>query len=196
MNNTIFHISQIASIRAGYQFRKEAPLSPTGKYSVIQLRDSKEALALDDHEIQRYELKDIQSNDLLRENDILLRAKGNNHFAVLVSRKVSNTLASGLCLVLRCDESKVFPAFLTWYLNQAPAQSLLNKISAGTSIPIVNKKSLGDIAVPLLPLEKQKAIGELYQLQLKEEFLSNKLLERRRQLLNTKMLKGIEGNKF
>ena len=97
-------LADLVSVRTGYQFRAEAPFSPEGSFSIIQLRDAKEALTLGCHELQRVELSNIRHNDLLQKDDILLRAKGNNHYAVLVDRTLRNTLAGALCLIIRCTE--------------------------------------------------------------------------------------------
>jgi restriction endonuclease S subunit len=186
-------LSDIVSIRTGFQFRGEAPYSPHGKYSLVHLKDSADALTFDEQEIHHFDISEIKKEDLLAKNDILLRSKGNNHFSVLVDREVSNTVVSGLSLVIRCKDSRVAPSYLAWYLNQPPAQSFLTKISAGTSISVVNKGALGDLAIPLRPLTSQDAIGELYQLQLRKECLTMQLLKSSRKLLNAKLL-SIETN--
>lgn len=184
----IVPLSALVSIRTGFQFRGEAPYSAHGKYSLVHLRDSADALSFDEQEIHRFDLQEIKKEDLLLKNDILLRSKGNNHYAVLVDREVSNTVVSALSLVIRCVDNRIRPSFLAWYLNQAPAQSFLTKISAGTSISVVNKGALGDLEIPLRPITSQDAIGELFQLQLKKECLTMQLLKSSRKLLNAKML--------
>ena len=187
-------LENLATVRTGFQFRGEAPFSPDGAFSIIQLKDSKHALTLEEQDIQRVELSEAKQADCLLQGDVLLRAKGRNHYAVLVDKDLKNALASGLCLVIRCTDKQLCSSYLTWYLNQPPAQSFLNQISAGTSIPIINKKSLGSLIVPLPTLSKQAALGELYQLKLKEERLSEKVMEAKRQLLNARMLGIVKAN--
>lgn len=181
-------LSELVSIRTGFQFRGEAPYSPQGKYSLIHLRDSADALSFEEQETHRFNISDIKKEDLLSKDDILLRSKGNNHFSVLVDCEVTNTVVSGLSLVIRCKDSRVVPSYLAWYLNQPPAQAFLTKISAGTSISVVNKGALGDLLIPLRSLSSQEAIGELYQLQLRKECLTMKLLKSSRRLLNAQLL--------
>lgn len=186
------NLLKIAQIRTGYQFREKAPIAPDGQYSVLQLRDADNARLLDDQEFQKVAIDNVKSSDLVEEGDVLLRSKGNHHYAVYVDRPLSNCLASGLVLVIKCDRNELEPRYLTWFLNQAPAQAFLNKISAGTSIPVVGKKPLLELIVPLPAPEKQIAIGSLYQLLLKEERLERQLLEARQNFLNHKMLSLVE----
>ena len=178
----------LAHIRTGYQFRERAPFTPNGRYSVIQLKDSDTARLLDDQEFQKFDLDNVKDSDLVNQGDILLRAKGNNHYAVCVDRILTDCLAGGLSLVIQCDKQKILPEFLTWYLNQQPAQAFLHKISAGTSIPVVSKKALLELLVPVPPLAKQQSIGNLYLTLLKEEQLSHKLSNARQHFLNGRML--------
>lgn len=183
-------LGSLARVRVGFQFRTEAPYSPTGKYALVQLRDSKGIFSFQSYESHRIDGDDIRKEDLLVRGDVLLRAKGKNHYAVLVDQNVSNTIAGAACLVIRPVEGKIIPGFLTWYLNQPPAQSFLNKISAGTSIPVVNKKALLDLEVPLPSIKVQEAVGELYQLQLLEDALEEKLSKSKKYFLNAKMLQA------
>jgi len=183
-------LGEIAHLRVGFQFRSEAPYSPSGSHLLIQLRDSKEILPFEDYETHRVDCDDIKKDDLLSAGDVLLRAKGKNHFAVCITSPVKNLIAGAACLVIRPDNKKALSSFLAWYLNQPPAQAFLNKISAGTSIPVVNKRALLDLEVSLPPMKIQKAIGELYQLQLTEQELTEKLMRSRKEFLNAKMLKA------
>lgn len=183
-------LGEIARLRVGFQFRSEAPYSPFGKHQLIQLRDSKDILPFEDYETHRIDCDEIKKEDLLSVGDVLLRAKGKNHFAVCVTSTIENLVAGAACLVIRPNQEKVLPSFLAWYLNQPPAQVFLNKISAGTSIPVVNKKALLDLEISLPPLNVQKAIGELYQLQLAEEELTQKLTRSKKEFLNAKLLRA------
>lgn len=181
-------LSELVSIRTGFQFRGATPYSPTGKYTLIHLRDSSDALSLEDQDLNYFDQGELKKEDLVSRDDILLRSKGNNHYAVLVDKETTNTVVSSLSLVIRCTDPRIKSSYLTWYLNQPPSQSFLTKISAGTSINVVNKGALGGLEIPLRSIPSQNAIGELYQLQLKKEHLTKQLLQRGRKLLNAQML--------
>lgn len=183
-------LGDIARVRVGFQFRSEAPYSPFGNHRLIQLRDSKEILPFEEYEAHRIDCEEVRKEDLLSVGDILLRAKGKNHFAVCVTSAVENLIAGAACLIIRPLTEQVTSGYLAWYLNQPPAQAFLNKISAGTSIPVVNKKALLDLEVPIPPRKIQNAIGELYQLQLSEEELTQKITRSKRSFLNAQMLRA------
>jgi restriction endonuclease S subunit len=183
-------LGEIARVRVGFQFRSEAPYSPLGNHHLIQLRDSKEILPFEEYETHRVDCEEIRKEDLLSVGDILLRAKGKNHFAVCVTSAVENLIAGAACLIIRPLAEQITSGYLAWYLNQPPAQAFLNKISAGTSIPVVNKKALLDLEVSIPPRKIQNAIGELYQLQLSEEELTQKITRCKRSFLNAQMLRA------
>jgi len=166
-------LSSVTSLRAGVQFRGEAPYFAGGSSHLLQVRDTKGSVSIDDHEFRSLSDDAVKSTDFLKLGDIVIRSKGKHHPAVLIAPELPRTVASGYCLII--SPQKIRPAFLAWYLNQEPAQQYMDQHAIGTVIPVLNKKTLGEMAVPMPDLKTQERIAEIFTLQLQEGRIARNL---------------------
>jgi len=60
-------------------------------------------------------------------------------------------------------------------LTQEPAQQYMDQHAIGTVIPVLNKKTLGEMSVPLPDLKTQERIAEIFTLQLQEGRIAKNL---------------------
>lgn len=186
-------LSAISTIRAGVQFRGEAPYKPGGSIRLLQVRDAKNEVNFEEQELRSLADGSVKTGDFLQLGDIVVRAKGKHHPAILIEPMPPQTVASGYCLVL--SPLKIRPAFLAWYLNQASAQQYMDQHSIGTVIPILNKKVLGEMQIPLPDEAMQERIASIYLLQLEEKRKRNdlhQLYEMQRESLNQQIISSME----
>ena len=129
---------------------------------------------------------------LLTAGDLLLASKGNNNMCVIVPEIEQKCVASPSFLVLRLhDKSAILPEFVAWYLNLPATQTTLAAQARGTSIMSISKATLGELEIPIPPIERQKKYIELSKLQKREQELYKTIAERRKQILDYKMIKNI-----
>lgn len=129
---------------------------------------------------------------LLAAGDLLLASKGNNNMCVIVPGIEQKCVASPSFLVIRLhDKSAILPEFVAWYLNLPTVQNTLAAQARGTSIMSISKATLGELEIPIPPLEKQQKYIELSKLQKREQELYKAIAERRKQVLDYKMIKNI-----
>ena len=129
---------------------------------------------------------------LLAAGDLLLASKGNNNICVIVPEIEQKCVASPSFLVIRLrDKSAILPEFVAWYLNLPTVQNTLAAQARGTSIMSISKATLGELEIPIPPIERQKKYIELSKLQKREQQLYATIAERRRQILDYKMIKNI-----
>ena len=129
---------------------------------------------------------------LLTAGDLLLASKGNNNMCVIVPGIEQKCVASPSFLVIRLhDKSAILPEFVAWYLNLPTVQNTLAAQARGTSIMSISKATLGDLEIPVPPIERQKKYIELSKLQKREQQLYAAIAERRKQILDYKMIKNI-----
>ena len=129
---------------------------------------------------------------LLAAGDLLLASKGNNNICVIVPVIEQKCVASPSFLVIRLrDKSAILPEFVAWYLNLPTIQNTLAAQARGTSIMSISKATLGELEIPIPPIERQKKYIELSKLQKREQELYKAIAEKRRQLLEYKMIKNI-----
>jgi restriction endonuclease S subunit len=129
---------------------------------------------------------------LLTAGDLLLASKGNNNMCVIVPEIEQKCVASPSFLVIRLhDKSAILPEFVAWYLNLPTVQNTLAAQARGTSIMSISKATLGELEIPIPPIERQKKYIELSKLQKREQELYKTIAERRKQILEYKMIKNI-----
>ena len=129
---------------------------------------------------------------LLNTEDLLLASKGNNNICVIIPEVGQNCVASPSFLVIRLhDKSAILPEFVAWYLNLPTVQNTLAAQARGTSIMSISKATLGELEIPIPPIERQKKYIELSKLQKREQELYKTIAERRKQILEYKMIKNI-----
>ena len=129
---------------------------------------------------------------LLAAGDLLLASKGNNNICVIVPEIEQKCVASPSFLVIRLhDKSAILPEFVAWYLNLPTVQNTLAAQARGTSIMSISKATLGDLEIPVPSVERQRRYIELSKLQKREQQLYAAIAERRKQILDYKMIKNI-----
>ena len=129
---------------------------------------------------------------LLTAGDLLLASKGNNNMCVIVPGIEQECVASPSFLVIRLhDKSAILPEFVAWYLNLPTVQNTLAAQARGTSIMSISKATLGELEIPIPPTERQRRYIELSKLQKREQELYKTIAERRKQILDYKMIKNI-----
>lgn len=129
---------------------------------------------------------------ILAAGDLLLASKGNNNMCVIVPGIEQKCVASPSFLVIRLhDKSAILPEFVAWYLNLPTVQNTLAAQARGTSIMSISKATLGDLEIPVPSVERQRRYIELSKLQKREQQLYATIAERRKQILEYKMIKNI-----
>ena len=129
---------------------------------------------------------------LLAAGDLLLASKGNNNICIVVPSIEQKCVASPSFLVIRLrDKSAILPEYVAWYLNLSTTQKVLAAQARGTSIMSISKAVLGELEIPIPSIDKQKKYIELSKLQKREQELYKAIAEKRKQLLEYKMIKNI-----
>lgn len=134
------------------------------KYNL--LRDDVEPVIMSDGSIEKH---------YLNPGDILVASKGSDNFAALYCGKIKPAVASSMFILIRDIDSMILPEFLVWYLNHPKTQNIFKNSAKGSNLQSINKKTVGEIVVPIPELDKQKAVVDLFKLMLKEKQLKNEI---------------------
>ena len=67
--------------------------------------------------------------------------------------------------------------YLAWYLNQGPAQAAIDQIRTGAGTPIVQRAAFERLEMVVPPLEVQRGIADLAELQARERELCAHLVQ-------------------
>jgi len=178
-------VANLAEISAGYQLRFRPSEDKNGRVLLIQPRNiNAERTAVNFNEVLRFEPARNYSKALLKEGDVLFMGKGTAPFACAVYNMPTQSIAAGNFFILRPDEKRILPEYLAWMLNRKKIrETLLIASGAGVLMPVVRKKDLEDLKIPLPPLEMQKKIIELHRLMAEEKWLMRELAEQKELLI-------------
>ena len=128
----------------------------------------------------------------LQIGDVLVAAKGYDHFAVDYKGKIKPAVASSMFIILRLfDTSKILPEFLAWFINQANTQNILGESSKGTALPSITKSDIGNLKITIPTIKKQKAILAIQALLKKEDAIRMKIKNLRALQIQHLILKEI-----
>jgi restriction endonuclease S subunit len=126
---------------------------------------------------------------LLQPGDILLTAKGREHFAALYTGSPAPAVHASAFMSIRLrNHLQVLPAYLCWYLNHPNTQKALSASAKGTAMPALTMGDVADIRIYIPPVLFQEQIVKLSELQQRKEQLSQKLENLERQQIQQQLL--------
>lgn len=176
-------LKDIAEIFPGYAFRERVGAFPAGDTAVVQMKniDSTDNLQLDD--VPRVSIPDLNERQLLRQGDLLLRARGLFHTAAVVTQGIERAIAAAPLMIIRLKSPHAQPAYLRWFLNQQATQAELVRLAAGSHVQTLSKLAIETLEVPLPPLDRQVQIAYLADLGARDRTLTMRIAEKKAWLL-------------
>ena len=119
---------------------------------------------------------------LLDDGDIILVGKGMRNFAWTYDKTFGPAIASSIFFVIKADQSRVIPEFLTTLFNMPQSQAHFQTLGAGSSIPSIRKSELEAFMVKIPSLELQQKAIAIKQLHYKDIELSRKILSEKQRI--------------
>ena len=124
----------------------------------------------------QYRADEISPNMLLSSSDILIK-RLNPSFVHVVAEESAGMAASQNLLVVRPGEN-VDPFYLGYLLEQKEIIGQVEHLTGSAAvIKAVSVKKLADIKIPIIPLEQQRKVGEIWKLSRKRKQLLNEYME-------------------
>lgn len=183
----ILKLQDLVSIFTGHTFRGRIENDFEGDCFVLQMKDLNSSY----HKIESVphltKSNGILPKQFLQSGDVLFIAKGSNNFSLVFSEGYK-AVASSVFFVLRPDKEKINPFFLSWYLNQTPAQVYLCKGKEGSMVTNINKTTLEELPIEVPQMETQVKIAKLHELMQKEIFLTEAILKKKRLFIENELL--------
>ncbi len=107
-----------------------------------------------DKKVNWYGKYDIQAGD------IIMTTKGTTAKAVIVPDDFNPSFISNNLTIIRVDKEKYSPYVLLKYLKSELGKLVLDSVTTGTGVRIINASKLGNIEIPKYDVEKCLQIGE------------------------------------
>ena len=133
--------------------------------------------------IIQYRSDEISEKLLLSSGDILVK-RLNPSFVHVVAEDSVGIAASQNLLVVR-PSGEVDPFYLGYLLEQKEIIGQVEHVTgSAAAIKAVSVKKLADIIVPIIPLEQQRKVGEIWKLSRKRKQLLNEYMEENDRLVS------------
>jgi hypothetical protein len=154
-------LKHLGSISAGHPFRGKIPESPGSGILAVQMKDASESLRINWATCVETEPLG-RRDDGLQVGDILIAARGNHNYAVLIDDSLTATgrqaLAAPQFFILRITTTLILPEYLCWFINQPPCQRYFELNAEGTHTKALKRNALEETPIVVPSLSKQHAI--------------------------------------
>ena len=180
-------------VRTGYSFRAALDSDPAASVGVIQMKDLGDAGEVDLASLARVSV-DVRPESRVRQRDIVVRSRGDRATCALVAGDPGCAIVAAPLLLVRVVDQRVLPAYLSWYINQAPTQAHLAKRSEGSNVKMITKRTLLDLEIAVPELDRQRDIVALASLWARHRGLESELERLRSAQLSRVMMRYAEGS--
>ena len=121
----------------------------------------------------------------LEQGDILVAARGNHNYAVLVADAPPAAVAAPHFFVVRAKGHALLPEFLEWLLNQRQCQRYFDQNAEGSVTKSIRRSVLEATPIAIPPLEKQQVVMQLVSTLKREQQVLHLLVHRNEALLGS-----------
>lgn len=178
-------LQEIATIQAGYPFRGRISEVPGGPVKVVQMRDMNFDTKIDWELVMRTSYPKGRNTGCLKQGDIVFLARGGRFMAQALKDVPDETICSPHFFVIRSlRPEELSPEFLSWQINQAPAQQYLRREAVGSGQLSVRRPVLENLEVAIPAIDRQRQLLELADLIRLEQKVTAKILANRQQQLH------------
>lgn len=174
-------LKDVAEARLGFPFRGAVREVPDGDVAVVQIKNIDPEQGVHWPAVIRTVLTGRKHPDWLQPGDVLFIARGNRNVGVFVDETPGQAVCAPQFYLLRVTDQRILPAYLAWYLNQAPAQRYFAQAAEGTLITSIRRAELEALPVPVPSIERQKIIAKLGDAVRRERELTLRLIQTREQ---------------
>jgi len=171
-------LAECAEILPGFSLAGRMEHDPEGTHQVLVTRHLRNGVPYRFE--PRDELRIVPGRDTakyeVRAGDVVFMSRGTRNLAWAIAAVPAPTIVPVSFYILR-PGPEVEARYLAWYLNQGPAQAAIDQIRTGAGTPIVQRTAFERLEVVVPPLEVQRGIADLAELQARERELCSRLVE-------------------
>ena len=128
----------------------------------------------------------LESYSLTKEKDVVVGLSSGKAI-VIESNRANKLILSNLAIIRIKDTEKVDPYYLCWFINSNKAA--IKKMQQGTSaVSIIPLSMLKGFEVELLPIETQRTIGKINELQRQRDRLTHSIETKKTDILTQQLM--------
>lgn len=194
MDGYIVILSDIAKVQVGFQARVKIEKNLGGEYGIVRSQDFDDAGKLALNQLMHFTspIKVDPKNYLISSRDILVQARGQDHYAYFIKEPLINTVASNSFYIIRVNQdTPVIPAYLAWWINQPIVQAYFKQEQGLSTIPFISVSGLSKTQISVPPLAIQDKISQLNTLWKQEQGLFQRIAQKKELLIQAVARKAI-----
>ena len=182
-------IKDIAEVMSGYSFRGAIEKDPKGEIFVVQAKDI----------VSGEIIKDVNGlipisstvlgtyKNLLQMGDVLVVSRGMKtgiFRSTVFKTNMSDVIASSSVHIIRINDNKVLPEYLSHYLNSKHGQVKISQNVSGSYIGSLSKVKLYEMEIPVPELNKQKTIIDLHENMKRQRIILKRKIDIKDNIIN------------
>lgn len=168
-------LKNCCDLMSGFQFKTQEG----DDYKIIKLKDVTSDGRIDYDNLDTFSYEKDISKFLLSDGDIIFKAKSVENIAALIDKNIDGLVAFSGYIIVKIKEEykdKILPGYLEIYLNSEKSQEYFKVNAEGSALPIIKIKTLEQLEIDVIPIEKQKELVEIYKLIKEEKTYTEKLI--------------------
>ena len=172
-------LDEVATVRTGAVIgRKKAEegVQSSVCYKMLNLKCIAVKGYVDLGVAEEYQAKEKLKPELFtQKGDVLIRLSF-PYTSVLIDDNSCGLVVPSHFAIIRANRKKVLPEYILWFLRrESTYQQILQNSSGSTAFGTISSGFIGSLNIRILPIEKQKALGQLLLLSNKEQELLYRL---------------------
>lgn len=181
-------LSEYCIITTGHVFRSKISYTPEGNINLVDTDaiSTTGNICITKENVKKVIANKLKDDEILKEKDILFKAKGLNNNAVIIGKVPQDTIATSSCHIIRVNDNRLLPEYLCLCLNSNSAKKHFSKNSGqatGVTIANVSKATLESLPIYIPPIKIQKLYANIAECSKIEQELLTKIKEKK-ELLN------------
>ncbi len=175
----VMPLGDCAEVLPGFSVRGRMDHDPDGTHQLVlsrHLEDGVPYVYEPAHELRMDPGARDTSRYHLAGGDVLFMSRGIQNRAWVMREVPDRTMPPVSFYILRPREG-LDGRYLAWYLNQKPAQAIIEQIRTGAGTPIVQRKVFENMQIVVPPVATQREIAELAELLTRERDLRSALAQ-------------------
>ena len=176
----IMRLEDIATVRTGAvagRKKAEEGTTPSLCYKMLNLKCILSEGYLDLGSVEEYPAKEeLKPEFFSKSGDILIRLSFPYTSVLISDKEACDLLIPSHFAIIRADANKALPEYLLWFLRrESTIQQILQNSSGSTAFGTISSGFIGSLNINLLPVKRQRALGQLLLLSNKEQELLYRL---------------------
>ena len=160
------------------------------KYKLFSMKSYEEDL--EKKEYEDFESNDILNDKLVKEGDLIFRLLYPLKVAY-VTKELEGLLVPSQYCIIRVTNKNYDAKFLKWYLESTEVDKQVTPFLMNTVMPLITVKSIKELEIPKVNLEKQNLVGKIIMNWYKEKRLVKQLLIEKEKYYNENIKKLLGG---